>query len=112
MQEWLARVHHDLVKRLLWPARDRRDLGGAPASGELIAELVDDEGHPVEPGALWASLAAEAPEVAADALEDFQAAVDRSAAAAAAGDIDGVLALDGAFRTLAKALHDQGKENA
>ena len=26
--EWLARVRHDLVKRLVWPARDRRDIGG------------------------------------------------------------------------------------
>ena len=25
--EWLARVRHDLVKRLVWPARDRRDIG-------------------------------------------------------------------------------------
>jgi hypothetical protein len=33
--EWLARVRHDLVKRLVWPARDRRDVGGAPAPGEL-----------------------------------------------------------------------------
>src|SRR5665213_1425681 len=38
---WLARLQHDLVKRLLWPARDRRDLGGAPAPGELARSLDD-----------------------------------------------------------------------
>jgi hypothetical protein len=40
--EWLARVRHDLVKRLVWPARDRRDIGGAPAPGELAPRLIDD----------------------------------------------------------------------
>ena len=36
--EWLARVRHDLVKRLVWPARDRRDMGGAPKPGELAPD--------------------------------------------------------------------------
>jgi len=95
---WLARVRHDLVKRLVWPARDRRDAGGAPAPGELIARLVDDEGRPTTAAALWAVLAGEAP--AALELASFAAALARATAAASAGDIDGVLALESAFDDL------------
>ena len=40
---WLARVRHDLVKRIVWPARDRRDMGGAPKPGELVPDLIDEE---------------------------------------------------------------------
>ena len=60
--DWLARVRHDLVKRLVWPARDRRDLGGAPAPGELVAApRSTTRGGPSPPPALWAALAADAP---------------------------------------------------
>jgi hypothetical protein len=90
--DWLARVRHDLVKRLLWPARDRREMGGAPDAGELCPRLVDAEGRPIEARALWAELAADAPaglDVAA-----FGAALARAVAAAEAGDVAGVLALE------------------
>jgi hypothetical protein len=103
---WLARVRHDLVKRLVWPARDRRDLGGAPAAGELEAELVDDEGRTSSAPALWAALRAEgpaAPEVV-HFLSRFETALDRAVAAAAAGDVEGVLALEPAFDELARTL--------
>ncbi|MES1210164.1 MAG: hypothetical protein ABUS79_29865 [Pseudomonadota bacterium] len=99
---WLARVRHDLVKRLVWPARDRRDAGGPVVPGELVAPLIDEEGHPTTAAALWAALAADAParaEVAA-----FGAAVARAVDAAQAGDLDGVLALEGAFAALAASL--------
>lgn len=99
---WLARVRHDLVKRLVWPARDRRDLGGAPAAGELEAKLVDDEGRPISAPALWAALRAEGP--AAPAVARFETALEGALAAAAAGDVDGVLALEPAFDELARAL--------
>lgn len=104
---WLARVRHDLVKRLVWPARDRRDAGGAPAPGELVAPLIDDEGRPASPASLWAALRAEAPE--APALARFGAAIEGAVAAAAAGDLEGVLALETAFEELARAL--KGREN-
>ena len=106
MRDWLARVQHDLVKRLLWPARDRRDLGGAPAPGELVASLVDDEGNPASPAALWTALRAE---IAADPapLDAFGAALDGAVAAAQRGDLEGVLALDGAFRALAASLRKE-----
>jgi hypothetical protein len=103
---WLARVRHDLVKRLLWPARDRRDAGGAPAPGELSPDLVDEEGRPVTAEALWAALASEAPPGAA--LAAFEEALGRAVAAAAAGDVAGVLALDGAFEALARSLEREG----
>lgn len=99
---WLALVRHDLVKRLVWPARDRRDLGGAPAAGELVARLVDDEGQPTSAAALWAVLQAQGP--AGPAVIRFQEALARAVAAAAAGETDGVLALEPAFDELARAL--------
>jgi hypothetical protein len=99
---WLARVRHDLVKRLLWPARDRRDVGGAPAPGELVARLVDDEGAPIAAPALWATFKAEGPGGAA--ADAFEAELGTALAAAAAGDVDGVLALEPAFDRMARAL--------
>ncbi len=99
---WLARVRHDLVKRLVWPARDRRDAGGPVLPGELVAALVDDEGRPTGAAALWAALAAEAPPRAD--LPPFAHALERAAAAAVAGDLDGVLALEPALAALARSL--------
>jgi hypothetical protein len=102
---WLGRVHHDLVKRLLWPARDRRDLGGAPAPGELVAGLSDDEGRPVAAETLWRSLRGEAPAaMPGGALDAFEKALAAATTAAAAGDVAGVLSLDAAFQALGAAL--------
>jgi len=107
---WLARLRHDLVKRLVWPARDRRDLGGAPAPGELVAAVVDDEGAPTTPHDLWRALAAEAPRATAsgaghqEAISRFEAALTRAVSAGAAGDVEGVLALESAFDALARSL--------
>ena len=99
---WLSRVRHDLVKRLVWPARDRRDAGGAPAPGELAPRLIDNEGRPATPQDVWADLAADAPP-GAD-LEAFAAALARAVAAAAADDVAGVMELEGAFDRLARSL--------
>ena len=99
---WLARVRHDLVKRLVWPARDRLDVGGSPAPGELRAALIDHEGAPTTAAALWAALAADAP--AGAALDDFTRAVEGAVAAAHAGDVAGVMALEPAFDRLARSL--------
>ena len=101
--EWLARVRHDLVKRLVWPARDRRDIGGAPRAGELAPDLIDEEGQPISAEALWTALAAEAP-AGAD-LTAFGAAVERAAAAARADDVQGVIALEAAYADLAHSLN-------
>lgn len=99
---WLARVRHDLVKRLVWPARDRRDAGGSIVPGELVADLIDDEGRRIGPAALWAALAQDAP-AGAD-LPAFSAAVDRAVAAAGRDDLEGVLELELAFSALARSL--------
>jgi hypothetical protein len=101
-QEWLARVRHDLVKRMVWPARDRRDVGGCPVPGELVAHLIDDEGRPMTPAALWSVLAADAP-AGAD-VAAFAEAVARAAGAGEAGDVQGVIALEAAFAQLARSL--------
>jgi hypothetical protein len=111
-ERWLARVRHDLVKRLVWPARDRRDLGGAPAPGELAANLVDDEGAPTSAQALWSALAADGPRgpASGDASRRFEAALTRAVSAGAAGDVDGVLALEAAFDALARSLEENDGE--
>jgi hypothetical protein len=101
--EWLARVRHDLVKRLVWPARDRRDVGGAPRPGELAPDLIDEEGRPISAEALWTALAIEAP-AGAD-LSAFTAAVSRAAAAARVDDVQGVIALEAAYADLAHSLN-------
>ena len=106
MQDWLARVQHDLVKRLLWPARDRRDMGGKPGPGELLPRLIDDEGRPITAQALWDSFRDECPGPQ-EALDSFGTALAQSVAAAEEGDLDGVLALDGAFRALAASLRKE-----
>jgi hypothetical protein len=103
--DWLARLRHDLVKRLLWPARDRKEMGGAPAPGELRAHLVDEEGRATTAEALWTAFAAEAPEGAdGAALAAFGRALVAAVGAAAAGDLAGVLALEPAFEVLARSL--------
>jgi len=105
---WLARVRHDLLKPLLWPARDRRELGGMPAPRELVPACIDGEGRPIEAAALWASLRAEAP--AGLALDAFDAALGRAFAAAAASDVAGVLALEPEIEALGRLVRNlEGK---
>jgi hypothetical protein len=99
--EWLRRVRHDLVKRLLWPARDRRELGGPVQPGELVAILIDDEGNLSTAAAVWAQLRGDAPEPSHPALRAFESALTLAVAAAARADLDGVLALEAAFEQLA-----------
>ncbi len=103
VRAWLARVRHDLCKRLLWPARDRRDLGGAVRAGELVVALTDDEGRATTPGGLWQALRAAAPAgLPVAPLEAFGVAVAGVEAAAGRGDLAGVLALEPAFEALAR----------
>jgi len=112
MQEWLARVQHDLVKRLLWPARDRRALGGPVVPGELyapLAGLVDGDGAPIGAAALWQRLCEDAPaSTPPGALAAFGAALDRASAAAKADDLAGVLALEQAYTALAQIVKPAG----
>ena len=105
--EWLRRVRHDLVKRLLWTARDRRELVGPVRPGELVVTLVDDEGNPSTAAAVWAQLQGDAPEPSHPALLAFESALTSAVAAAKRDDVDSVLALDPAFEQLA---HELAKE--
>lgn len=100
--EWLARVQHDLVKRLLWPARDRRDLGGTPAPHELLPAWHDDEGRPTTAQELWKGLCETAPPGLPVAA--FADALVLALQAAASGDTAGVLALQTAFDNLARSM--------
>jgi|WetSurMetagenome_2_1015567.scaffolds.fasta_scaffold1419808_1 hypothetical protein len=101
---WLGRVRHDLVKRLLWPARDRRDMGSKVRPGELVARLVDDEGNPATAQVIWAKLREDAPSAEHPALHAFQAALETAVAAAARDDVEAVLTLEPAFDRLAQGL--------
>jgi hypothetical protein len=102
--EWLRRVRHDLVKRLLWPARDRRELGGRVQAGELVPTLVDHEGTPTTAKALWAHLKNDAAQPSHPAVLAFESALASAVAAAERDDLDGVLALEPAFDGLAREL--------
>jgi hypothetical protein len=108
-EAWLRRVRHDLVKRLVWPARDRRDMGGAPLPGELSAKLIDDEGKPATAATVWAALKVDAPHAQQAALADFESALGASLAAAERDDVHGVLALEDAFDRLAQVLAREGR---
>ena len=103
VQAWLARIRHDLVKRMLWPARDRRDLGGPVRAGELIAKLIDDEGQPTHAAELWQALLADAPAGIPDAItRPFATALAGAEAGARADQLPPVLALEAAFDELAR----------
>jgi hypothetical protein len=98
---WLGRVRHDLVKRIVWAARDRREIGGAVVAGELRAQLIDEDGKDASAAEIWATLRREAPDAAPDqALAAFGEALAGAVAAAERDDVDGVLALEGAFERL------------
>ena len=91
------------MKPLLWPARDRRDLGGPVVTGELRVSLADDEGAAVSPPDLWRRLCAEAPGgVDPAALAAFGRALQDAVNAAIRDDLPGVLALQEAFDQLAR----------
>jgi len=95
---WLRKLHHDLVKPLLWPARDCQDLGQLPAPGELRQTLFDNEGNPIDAILLWRQLKEDAP--ADTDADDFEAALQLALAAACADNLAGVLALELAYESL------------
>jgi hypothetical protein len=106
------------------PGRVRNRLFVPPANGRLylldicfyridtvgndrwLATLVDDEGAPTTPLSLWNALVADGPDGAREAIERFETALTRAVAAGAAGDVDGVLALEPAFEELARSLEE------
>ena len=106
---WLGLVNHDLVKRLLWPARDRRDMGGPVQPGELVVALAGEDGQRRSAVETWQALRAEAPAIdpgAEAALAAVEQAVAAAQRAAAADDLAGVLALEAAFELLARKVKE------
>jgi hypothetical protein len=109
---WLGLVNHDLVKRLLWPARDRRAMGGPVQPGELVVALAGEDGTPRSAVETWRLLRADLPAAgpAANtvelALDAFERAVATAQRAAAADDLEGVLAVEAAFETLARKVKE------
>lgn len=107
---WLSRVHHDLIKRLLWFARDCRDAGREPTEGELVAIVYDEEGKPVDAERLWEDLCETAP--TSVGLQDFGSSLRACLEAARNNDLPGVLQLDAAFErlraTVASSLNKPG----
>jgi hypothetical protein len=95
---WFERLQHDLVKRLLWAARDCRELARQPVEGEMIASLFDEEGQPIEALPLWERLCEDAPPGLK--LEDFSVALRACMTAAYQNDLEGVLSLEEAFERL------------
>lgn len=95
---WLTRVQHDLVKRLLWTARDYRAAGQPPPAGSLITHCINDEGAAISAVECWQTLKAEAPE--GIDLADFEHALEQALAAANVDDVEGVLRLQAAFERL------------
>ena len=98
--DWLSRLRHDLVKRVLWPARDRKEMGGPVQPGELVARLVDEEGNVASVEEIWAALRADAPWADHPGLARFEAILFQAAAAAQRDDWQGVVALEPAFDRL------------
>lgn len=110
MDPWLARLRHDLVKQVVWRARDLRDLQQAPTRADLLAlrrgvlALRDDEGRAQSALALWQALRDEALGYPAAALDAFGAAVAAVQEAAQGEDaarlLATALALEDAFLAL------------
>jgi hypothetical protein len=115
---WLGRLRHDLVKRVLWPARDLVDAGAPPTAAETAAlragltELVAPDGSPTTARDLWRRFRADAPSrvpvVALDAFEQALEAADTAVGTrppAEAAQV--VLRLETAFQDLARHVDGQ-----
>ena len=110
---WVSRLRHDLVKRVLWPARDLVDAGVPATPAEAAAlraglgDLIAPDGSPATARDLWRRFRAEAPAgVPAAALDAFEQALEAAATAveslppAEAAQV--VLRLEPAFQELAR----------
>ena len=122
MDPWLSRLRHDLVKRAVWAARDRREAAREPSAADALElraglfELRDGEGRIVSARELWEELRREAPPVPPAALDTFGAAVthaERTVAELAASlhswpeAVGAVLGIETAFAALARTLEKE-----
>ena len=113
VEDLLCRLRHDLVKRVLWPARDLLDSGAAPTAADAAAlraglhDLVAPDGAPATARELWRRFRAEAPTaVPAAALDAFERALEAAATAVdtrpPAEAAKAVLEVEPAFQELAR----------
>ena len=112
MHPWLKALRHDLVKRAVWPARDLRDAGGRDLTALRcgLMDLIDEDGDPVTAQDLWERLRAEAPPGHAKAVAQFGQALQAAVAALDRpwpAPLDAILALEGAFADLARAVEPE-----
>ena len=112
MDAWLKRVKHDLLKRVLWPARDLRDAGvqDVKALKRGFRDLIDEEGAPIAALPLWERLRAAAPPGTGAACDAFQAALERAEQGLDQpwpAPLQAILALEPAFEELARAVEEQ-----
>ena len=115
MDPWARRLHHDIVKRAAWVARDLRSLGGRPSESDVQAlrrglhDLRDEEGATVTARSLWERMRREAPrntpelERFSEAIEEAHAAVDALPADFGAA-ISALLRIEERFQELARSL--------
>jgi hypothetical protein len=105
MHPWLQTLRHDLVKRVVWAARDQRESGlhDLALLQMAVAQLTDPEGQRTDALGLWEILKRDAP-VPTDGFE-------RALHAAVAGlqepwpaPLEKILALEPAFEALARLL--------
>jgi hypothetical protein len=115
MHPFARRLHHDIVKRAVWAARDLRSLEGKPSPADVAAlrkglyDLRDEEGAIVDARSLWKRMRLEAPrnvlelEQFSNAIDEAQAAVDALPAGFAAA-VSALLRIEERFEALARSL--------
>lgn len=102
MHPWLQTLRHDLVKRVVWAARDQRDTGTRDLALLQLAlsRLTGPEGERVDALSLWEILKRDAPVPTAAferALRDAVAGLQEPWPA----PLEKILALEPAFDALA-----------
>ena len=112
MHAWLKRLRHDLVKRAVWPARDLRDSGGRDLTALRcgLMDLIDADGDPITAQDLWERLRDDAPPGSSKATAQFGQALQAAVAALDRpwpAPMDAILALEGAFAALARAVEPE-----
>ena len=110
MHPWLRALRHDLVKRVVWAARDLRDSGeqDVAALRRGLMELTDAEGEPVSAEELFARMRPTSPctREACDAFASALQAAVQSMDSRWPAPLSAVLALEDAFSALARSLEE------
>jgi hypothetical protein len=108
MHPWLRALRHDLVKRVVWPARDLRDSGeqDVAALRQALMQLRDAGGAPITAERLFERMRRDAP-CPAEACDAFAAALQAAVVALDSSwpaPLQAVLRLEDAFSVLTRSL--------